>query len=84
MPVRKILLNKFFNDFYDTPLRQPLCRYLCTCVYIVAAEILLRTHTHTNTHAMHDVACDVYEDESETRQRPTRSTELYVLKSLAL
>lgn len=39
MPVREILLNKFFNDFYYTPvsqpasqsadqsLRQPLCRY---------------------------------------------------------
>lgn len=46
LPVREILLNKFFNDFYYTPasqpanlpasqsLRQPLCRYTHASIHV--------------------------------------------------
>lgn len=121
MPVREILLNKFFNDFYYTPvsqaasqaasqsagqsLRQPLCRYthasiqvcLCVCVcvsvrvcivsYIAASGGNTTTHTNTVAHtraprtilpARRGRLGDVREQ--GTRQRPTRSTELGVLK----
>lgn len=112
MPVREILLNKFFNDFYYTPVSEAASQrashyvshsagihmqvYKCVCVcvsvrvcivsYIAASGGNTTTHTNTaHTRAPRTILParrgrlgDVREQ--GTRQRPTRSTELGVLK----